>query len=409
MSARTRDPDPTRVPENVTSPLLPGGDLISASLDRQVMIWSDRGGASRHIGDRWAIRCAEALDEAVGVEWPVPLGESFTLVEVIRLDDVPEVSREANLHHLENPDFILIGTRAGDERAVLQAVDAKFAADRIKPSQVSADVLLNLISLPNGATRTLVNSEVARLGFVDPQLVRGVFVAPRSVLTDHLLRRVTSGRRATVDPREVVTVPPDPDSLFAGLGQSRLIGSLARMDALPVTPKTNVISTIYYFRLACACFFLWGEENRPLLTNRPADEPEPGVVAAELAARVERATSAYDLVASWAADVEPATQARQAIADVAILPVRMREIRSMLEQAHRSGENKVLRGIRRDLEVTFKQRLRELIGEIAADDPRPLTAILDDVAQASLSLAPAMNELLGDLIVAAPLRDTPAE
>jgi len=390
------------VPENVSSPLLPGGDLISASLDRQVMVWSDRGGASRHIGDRWAIRCADALDEAIGSDWPIPHDTPFTLVEVIRLDDVPEVSREANLHHLENPDFILVGTRAGDRRAILQAVDAKFAADRIKPSQVSADVLLNLISLPNGATRALVDAEVARLGFENPQLVRGVFVAPRSVLTEQLLRRVTTGRRATVDPLEVVTVPPDPASLFAGLGPSQLIGNLARLDALPVTPKTNVISAIYYFRLACACFYLWGEEHRPLLTNQGVLEPEPGVVAAELSARANRAASAFGLVDSWAADIQLVVQSREAIAAVAVLPVRMREIRSMLERAGRSGENKVLRGIRRDLEVTFKARLNDSIGVIASDDPRSLSVILDDVAAVSRGLGPEMNALLDELILAAP-------
>jgi hypothetical protein len=178
------------------------------------------------------------------------------------------------------------------------------------------------------------------------------------------------------------------------------------MDALPVTPKTNVISAIYYFRLACACFFLWGEENRPFLSSQPTAEPEPGIVAAELAARIERSSSAYDLVAGWAADVEPAVQSRQAIAEVAVLPVRMRDIRSMLERAGRSGENKVLRGIRRDLELTFRSRLHEKLGEIAADDPRALSEILDDVASVSRSLGPEMNAMLNDLIVAAPPRET---
>jgi hypothetical protein len=292
--------------------------------------------------------------------------------------------------------------RDSDGQAVLQAVDAKFAADRIKPSQVSADVLQNLISLPGGATRALVDSEVARLGYAEPRLVRGVFVAPRSTLTDYLLRRVTTGRRATVDPLEVVTVPPDPGTLFVGLAPSRVIGNLARIDALPVTPKTNIISAIYYFRLACACFFLWSEEHRPLLSVKPASEPEPGVIAAEVTARAEHAHSAYDLVVQWAADSQPVVQAREAIADVAVLPVRMREIRGMLERSGRSGENRVLRGIRRDLELAFRSQLHDAIGDILADDPRSLSQILEDVARASRSLGPTMNALLADLIAAAP-------
>ena len=40
--------------DNTRSPLLPGGDLVSALFDREVMGLADRGGASNLIGDRWA-------------------------------------------------------------------------------------------------------------------------------------------------------------------------------------------------------------------------------------------------------------------------------------------------------------------------------------------------------------------
>jgi len=387
--------------ENVTSPLLPGGNLISASLDRQVMIWSDRGGASRHIGDRWAVRCSIALDEAIGTRWPVPGDEPFDLMHVIRLDDVPEVSHEANRHHLENPDFLLIGTRSTAERPCLQAADAKFAADRIKPSQVSAEIVHNLLAVDEGVTRALVDGTIAELGLTDPEIVRGVFISPHSTLTDHLLRRVTTGRNASVDIREVVTVPPQPGAMFAGLPQSRVIGALARIDALPVTPRDNLISAIYYFRLACACFYLWNEGNKPLLSARILDDPEPGVVAAELAARASAATSAFGLVDAWAADVEPQVQARQAIADVASLPVRMGDIRQALDRAGAAGEPRAVRRVRRDLEIAFRSRLHEVTGEIDADDPRPLTQILADVAQASRSLTGEMGQLLNQLVSSA--------
>lgn len=387
--------------ENVTSPLLPGGNLISASLDRQVMIWSDRGGASRHIGDRWAVRCSSALDESIGTIWPVPHAESFELFHVIRLDDVPEVSREANRHHLENPDFLLIGARTSDARPCMQAADAKFAADRIKPSQVSAEIVRNLLAVEEGVTRALVDTTFAELGLGEPEIVRGVFVSPRSILTDHLLRRVTSGRNPRVDVREVVTVPPEPGAMFGGLPQSRIIGGLARIDALPVTPRDNLVSAIYYFRLACACFYLWNEGNKPLLSARVIDEPEPGVVAAELATRATAVSSAFGLVDAWAADVQPQVQARQAIADVASLPVRMGDIRQRLERAGAGAEPRAIRRVRRDLEIAFRARLHEVTGEIDADDPRPLTQILSDVAQASNSLAGEMRDLLDQLVTGA--------
>ena len=40
--------------DNTRSPLLPGGDLVSALFDREVMGFADRGGASNLVGDRWA-------------------------------------------------------------------------------------------------------------------------------------------------------------------------------------------------------------------------------------------------------------------------------------------------------------------------------------------------------------------
>jgi hypothetical protein len=390
--------DRSLTPENVTSPLLPGGNLISAALDRQVMIWSDRGGASRHIGDRWAVRCSNALDEAIGTQWPVPLDEPFELIHVIRLDDVPEVSREANRHHLENPDFLLLGTRHSADRPFLQAADAKFAADRIKPSQVSVEIVRNLLAVEEGVTRSLVAETIAGLGLQSPEIVRGVFISPSSTLTDYLLRRVTSGRSASVDVREVVTVPPQPGTMFAGLPQSRIIGGLARIDALPVTPRDNLISAIYYFRLACACFHLWNEGNKPLLGGNGTIEPEPGIVAAEVAVRATAASSAFGLVDAWAADVQPQVQARQAVADVASLPVRMGEIRQQLDRSGAGGEPRAVRRVRRDLELAFQARLLETTGVIDANDPRPLTQILSDVASASRSLSEEMHQLLEELV-----------
>jgi hypothetical protein len=390
--------DRSATPENVSSPLLPGGNLISAALDRQVMIWSDRGGASRHIGDRWAVRCSKALAEAIGSQWPVPVDAPFELIHVIRLDDVPEVSREANRHHLENPDFLLIGTRLGEDRPLLQAADAKFAADRIKPSQVSVEIVRNLLAVEEGVTRALVDDTLAGLGQSSPELVRGVFISPDSALTDYLLRRVTSGRRASVDAREVVTVPPEPGTMFAGLPESRIIGSLARIDALPVTPRDNLISAIYYFRLACACFHLWGEGNKPLLGGKGTIEPEPGIVAAEVAVRATAATTAYGLVDAWAADVQPQVQARQSVAEVASLPVRMGVIRQQLDRAGAGGEPRAVRRVRRELELAFQSRLLDITGVIGADDPRPLTQILSDVASAARSLSDEMHRELTQLV-----------
>lgn len=392
--------------ENVESSSLPGGSLLAAALDRQVMIWSDRGGASRHIGDRWAVRCDEALREAVGSEWPVPHDEPFQILDILRLDDVPEVSREANLHHLENPDFLLVGVQDEHAKPILQAVDAKFAPDRIKPSQVSAEVVGNLLEL-EGTAHQIVDDAFAAHGLARPRIVRGVFMSPESEMSEFLLRRVTSGRRPAVDRAEVVMIPPHPERLFAGLPESRIIGPLARIDALPVTPRNNVISAIYYFRLSCACFYFWSEEHRPLLSAAPPPPPEPGLVAATVSIRAEGSGSAYELIEQWAIDIEPQVRARAAVGDVATLPIRISELRSAIDRVGLGGDNKVLRQVRRDLELAFRERLHETVGEVLANDPRPLTQILDDVARASRGLRAEMLALMSERIAAtaAPQRD----
>lgn len=396
MAAR-RQPDGA---ENAASPLLPGGSLLAAALDRQVMIWSDRGGASGHIGDRWAMRCDSALQEAVGGRWSIPHDEDFEILDVVRLDDVPEVSREANLNHLENPDFLLIGARNGRGRPVLQAADAKFAPDRIRPSQVSAEIVGNLLAL-KGATHRIVEDTFAAHGLRDPELVRGVFISPESEMSEFLLRRVTSGRRATVDPAEVILIPPHPDRLFAGLPESKVIGPLARLDALPVTPRGNLISAIYYFRLSCACFHFWNEEHRPLLALAPSSPPEPGMVSAIVSLRAEQSASAYELVERWSIDIEPQVRARSAIAEVATLPVGIRELRTAIDAVGLGGDNKALRLVRRDLESAFRSRLHESVGDILADDPRPLSQILEAVASASRGLRTEMLALMHERIAAA--------
>jgi hypothetical protein len=392
-----RDPRHDSTAENVASHLLPGGNLIHAALDRQLMIWSDRGGASRHIGDRWAARSACVLSSTLGTQWPVPHAEPFTLAYVLRLDDVPEVAQEANRHHLENPDFFLFGVRQ-DGSTVLQAADAKFAADRIKPSQVSAEIVRNLLALRDGVTATLVRQTLTAQHLAEPTVVRGTFVVPASALTEYLLHRVTKGRQPSVDLLEVVQVAPEPETMFAGLPPAQIIGSLARLDALPVTPRTNLISAIYYFRLACACFYLWSELEKPILTLAPPTEPEPGRVAAEVAQRAARSTSAYELVATWAIDVEPHVRAREAVAAVATLPIRMRDLRARVESAVPGGDARIVRSIRRDLDIAFRQRLVASTGEVPADDPRTLRRILDDVASASRSLTGEMHALLDDLV-----------
>lgn len=385
--------------EDVKDRKLPGGSLLAAYLDRQLMIWSDRGGASRHIGDRWAAHCSAWIDNALNEPWPIPDAEPLVINTVLRLDDVPEVSREANHYHLENPDFLLVGVRPeAADHALVMAVDAKFAADRIRPSQVSAQIVENLVTIPEtGVTRQLLEDALRDHDLETREFIDGAFLCPESTLTTFLLKRRSRAREEQNGKAEIVTIPPDPANMFAGLPASNLIGALARIDRLPVTPRENLLSAIYYFRVACACIYLWQEQHRPLFTIREAEPPEIGLVSAEVSLRAQSAHSAYEVMMGMVDDAEVIQRARQSIANVASLPLRMTEIRALLQETGREDKS-LLRALRRDLELEFQRRLFDRVGEIPADDPRPLGEILDEVAAAARGLRAHMSAFANERV-----------
>ncbi|HBY46543.1 MAG TPA: hypothetical protein DEG70_09900, partial [Chloroflexi bacterium] len=81
--------------------------------------------------------------------------------------------------------------------------------------------------------------------------------------------------------------------------------------------------------------------------------------------------------------------------------VRIRELRSEIESAGLGEDNRALRIVRRDLDLAFRARLHDITGDILADDPRPLTQILDDVAHAARSLREEMLALMHESITKA--------
>jgi hypothetical protein len=388
------------VTEDVRDSNLPGGSLLSAYLDRQLMMWSDRGGASGHIGDRWAAHCSTWLDQVQDRRWSLDNERSMVVTDILRLDEIDAVSREANHHQLENPDFLLFGY-VGERRetGIITAVDAKFAADRIKHSQVSAQIVDNLIAIPTaGVTRALVQKTLDDRGYVEFNTVDGAFLCPDSTLTDFLLTRRSRGKTGANQPPGIVRISPEPETMFASVPASQLIGTLARQDRLPVTPRENLLSLLYYFRVASACVYLWQEQHQPLFTIKPQDPPEIGLVAADVARRTTSGQSAYRIMLELVDEAETVQRARQAITNVASLPLRMVEIRALLQAAGHENGSQALRIVRRDLELEFRQRLFARVGEIPANDPRPLPDILDQMATSSRELREHMREFALDRV-----------
>src|SRR5690606_26520416 len=165
---------------SISSPVFPGGSILSAVFDRAVMRLSDRGGASGMIGDRWSDLTSAALDEWPGTTISTPDGEDVTISRVVRLDDIPAVARMASKRKLQNPDFVIVGT--SDTREVVFSADAKFSVETASSSQVSAEALQSLLDLGEIFT--------THLGDVDHRAepVDGMFMSPEYSLTHYMMR-----------------------------------------------------------------------------------------------------------------------------------------------------------------------------------------------------------------------------
>jgi len=227
----------------LVSPSLPGGSLFNAMYDRTLMRFSDRGGASGIIGDRWADLCAAALGQEVKtlatLDADLP---SIACGGMVRLDDIPEVARVASRAHLQNPDFLLVGTQCG--RQTIKAADAKFSVETAKSRQISAHVVKALLDL--GQT---VRERIPDL-HDDVVISDGIFLCPDYSLTRHVLRGGQGLRRIAVPDREICLLPVTIDDFMLPIGHERLISILAARDDLGFDYRQSLLLTLYYFRLA---------------------------------------------------------------------------------------------------------------------------------------------------------------
>ena len=377
---------------------LPGNSLVDAIFNRRLMSWSDRGGASALLGACWAEHCRDYLAARVGASFPIPGGARFDLRLVLRLDDNPEVEREANLNQLVNPDFLLVGCDA-EGATVVQAADAKFAADRIKASQVSVAAVEALLTVPaSGATRALLMHALDGLSTGEITVVPGVFLIPDSPFTDALLQRASRARRELGSEELVARIEVEPGRLFDAVEPARLIPTLARLDQLTVSPRENLLAAVYYLRVSCACFHLWDEQTRPYF-DAPQQQAalEPGLVAATVAGRAGQASSAYTLLVAWHRDLRDVMAARKAISDAISLPVGVDEIRARVGHGDGSRANGEVRRVRSALERFYRDSLLAATGPIYPDDPRPVQHIVKDIRSVSRGLRPGLVRELAEL------------
>lgn len=348
----------------VLSPLLPGGSLIDATLDRSVMGLADKGGASGLVGARWADLCADRVSSWPGrtvtvpgnATHPAPFPE-HRVERVVRLDDTPAIAATAAGRSLQNPDFLVVGARDG--RTTLQAADAKFSVETARAKQVSAEVVAGMLSLGPLIGDLLGDVE-------DPLLVEGLFVCPDFPLTHLMLRRRHGIVRTTVRPDQVEIFPVSGAEFCAPLPGAGIMAPLAALDGLPVSTDESLLAALYYFRVARAAVGCWLDATGPLLAFNDKRVVDDAAVHDQTIARAAGARSAWDLILRWDADVQSVRNQRLAVEQVAGLPVVNRDLRELINRmAAASGtEAPSMNKVRRRVGAWYRGRLRDQFGPI---------------------------------------------
>lgn len=384
----------------LASPSFPGGSLFNAVYDRTLMRFSDRGGASGIIGDRWADLCALALGQKV--ETLVTLDQDVPPIAcdgVVRLDDIPEVARVASRAHLQNPDFLLVGTQGG--RQTIKAADAKFSVETAKSRQVSAHVVKALLDL--GQT---VRDRIPDL-HDDVALSDGIFLCPDYSLTRHVLRGGQGLRRIAVPDREVCLLPVQIDEFMRPIGHERLIQILAARDDLGSDYRQSLLLTLYYFRLARSAVGFRVDQTTPLLASRDAPEVDVADVEAEAERIGKQAFGAWNLILRWNDIAEEVRRQRLAVDAATGYPIPGRILRQQVEQRSAAAgvEPPSTNRVRRIAGSWMRARIRQEFGPIdpPVDD---LDKLLRELRAFARSLTPAVaaytDDVIGDLIAEQP-------
>jgi hypothetical protein len=362
---------------------LPGGDIVSALLNREVMILADRGGASNLIGSRWAdLAAAHVATWAHSGRVIHTNGAGRApIVRVERLDATPRIATAASKRGLQNPDLLLIGQLG--ERSLVQAADAKFSVETARAKQVSPEVVLGLLGLREAIPELLADLDD------DLQIEPGLFLCPDFPMTHLMLRRRHGIVRTTVKEDEVELIPAPADRFWHGVEGAALIDELERIDDLPVRAGESLMAGVYYFRLGRAAIGFRLDATKPLLLHNDIVIVDESAVEEEIRHRAASARSAFDLIRRWDADVEVIRNQRAAVNQAAGLPIPGRDLRPLTARiAERAGaEPPSSAQVKRRLAAWYRGELRARVGSV----PPPvknLSAVLRQISAVGRELAP---------------------
>lgn len=376
---------------SLKSPVFPGGSLLAAVFDRDLMRLSDRGGASGLIGDRWSDVCAGFMDTWPGSTVEVA-GEPVAIERIVRLDAVSAIAKTASRKKLQNPDYIVVGN--DDSGPLLFSADAKFSVETAGASQVSGEALAALLEIGPVLTG-LIGTLDAGMRIQD-----GIFLSPDYSLTHYMMGRKRGYRSVSVDPDHISLLPVTALGFLKPVEASTLIPIYADIDGYGTEARHSLLLALYYFRLVRAGIACWLDEVAPLLI--PKQKPEPDLFAIDGRARefATTATSGWEIIQQWDARSESVRAQREAVNDVTSVPLVNRELRAALDMAvARAGmtEAPSLNKVRRRIGSWFRDQLIADFGPI----PPPVTnfpVLLQQLGTRAEELRPDLERVTRETI-----------
>lgn len=377
---------------SITSRKLPGGTLLAAVFDRDLMRLSDRGGASGLIGDRWADLCAQALGvhplTLLDAQAPAPL----SIERVVRLDTIPQIASTASRRKLQNPDFLLFGHRDGS--LALQAADAKFSVETARSRQVSADVTAELLGIG-----PVIAGQVGPMP-ADISILDGIFLCPDYSLTHYMLRQRRGHRSVAIGGNELVLLPVTSDTFLDGLDCAQLITVLAEADALSASVSQSLLLAVYYLRLARACVACWLDQTRPLLAFKEARVVDNAEVLHIARMLLSEASGGWDLVLRWDARAEDVRRQRVAVDRVTSVPLGGPELRKQIAEAALAAgvEAPSVNRVRRRIGAWYRQEMLDAFGPLVPPVDR-FPAVLEQLGRYARELRPRIPEETAEIIL----------
>jgi hypothetical protein len=390
---------------SLSSPVFPGGNILSAIFDRNLMRLSDRGGASGLIGDRWSDVCSEAL-----ASWPettilTPDDQDLRVERVVRLDEVPAVARAASRKKLQNPDFVIVG-RTGDSQAMLSA-DAKFSVETAGASQVSADALTALMEIG-----PVVSDHVGDLE-TGISVLDGIFLSPDFSLTHYMLGRRRGYRSVSVDRRQIHLLPVASVPFLKPLEGARIIPVLAEVDGYDRESRSSLLVGLYYFRLVRAAIGCWADMVTPLLGSKHPVTVDLPRIEEGTRQFARDARSAWEVIDRWDAAAETVRSQREIVNRITSVPIVNRELREQLDAAVAVAqvEQPSMNKVRRRIGAWFRDQVVQRVGAL----PPPVVnfpAVIHDLeivaAELRLQLPEATTRIISEMLAEATEADAMA-